>query len=52
MDDNLCQLFKDCSQFNFKAFKYTEHCSNTLEADIDPYSNFYNTVNNECMYYT
>ena len=52
MDDNLSQLFNDCSKFNFKAFKYTENCSNTLEAHIDPDSNFYNTVNSECRYYT
>ena len=52
MDDNLCKLFKHCSEFNFKAFKYTEYCSNTLEAHINPDSNFYNTVSNECMYYT
>ena len=39
---------------HFKAFQFTEHRSNTLEAHtiIDPDSNFYNTVNNECMYYT
>ena len=53
MDDNLGKLVKDCSKFNFKAFKYTEHCSNTLEAhNIDSGSNLYITENNECMYYT
>ena len=52
MEDNLSQLLNDCSKFIFKAFKYTEHCSNTLEAHIDTDSNFYNTVNSECRYYT
>ena len=46
------EVLKNCSEFNFNPFSYTEHNYFDYEDDIDPDNNFYNSINVQCHYYT
>ena len=38
--------------YNFKNFDHTDYKLYDIGHDIDPENNFYNTINNNCQYYT
>ena len=49
---NLANIYKECLDFSFKPFNFTEYSSSDFHNEIDPDNNFFNGINLDCKYYT
>ena len=51
-EDLRSMMNNDQDQQELKTFDYIDYNSQDLEKDIDPDNNFFDTINNNCRYYT
>ena len=51
-NSNVSQWISEYENLELQTFQYTDHNSQDIEHDIDPDNNFFNSINNNCCYYT
>ncbi len=49
---NVTERISEHENQELQTFQYTEHSVQHIEHDTDPDNNFFNSVNNNCCYYT
>ncbi len=51
-NSNITQRISEHENLQLQSFQYTDHNSQDMEHDIDLDNNFFNSINNNCCYYT